>query len=35
MAGSSFLWKSSGIGCDVVDMLLVEVLVWLCLCRNV
>ena len=42
MAGLISLWNSNGMGCDVVTMLLVEVvicwgfmvLVWLCLCCN-
>ena len=34
MAALISLWKSSGMGC-VVAMLLMEVLVWLCLCCNV
>ena len=43
MAGYISLWNSNVMGCDVVAMLLVEVvmcwgfmvLVWLCLCCNV
>ena len=35
MAGLIFVWHSSGMECDVMAMLLVEVLVWLCLCCNV
>ena len=35
MTGLISVWNSSGMGCDVVAMLLVEVLVWLCLCCNV
>ena len=34
MAGLIFVWNSSGMGCDLVAMLLVEVLVCLCLCCN-
>ena len=42
MAGLISLWNSSGMGCDVVAMLIAEVvmslgfmvLVWLCLCCN-
>ena len=42
MAGLISLWNSSGMGCDVVSVLLVEVvmcwglmvLFWLCLCCN-
>ena len=34
MVGLISLWNSSCMGFDVVAMLLVEALVWLCLCCN-